>query len=65
MKGAGVDGPCSVLLERAGIGGPLCTMELDETAASVDRHAALAEGVRFNDLAAVLSVGWGVGRDVV
>ena len=65
MKGAGVDGPCSVLVERAGIGGPVCAMELDETAASVDRHAALAGGVWFNDLAAVSSVGWGVGWDVV
>jgi len=54
-----------VSVESAGIGGPLDPVELDETAASVDRHAALAEGVGFNDLAAVLSVGWGVGRDVV
>jgi hypothetical protein len=38
---------------------------LDETAASVDGHAALVVGVGFSDLAAVLSVGWGVGRDVV
>ena len=61
MKGVGIDGPCSVLVESAGVGGPLGAVELDETPASVDRHATLAEGVMFN----VLSVGWSVGRDVV
>ena len=65
LEGAGVDGSCSVSVESAGIGGPLDPVELDETAASVDGHAALVVGVGFNDLAAVLSVGWGAGRDIV
>ena len=65
MEGAGVDGPGSILVEGAGVGGPLGAVKLEETAADVDGHATLARAVGFDDLAAVLSVGRGVGHGIV
>ena len=65
LKGAGVDGPCSILVEGAGVGGPLGAVKLEETAAGMDGHAASAGGVGLDNLVAFLSVGRGVGHVVV